>query len=225
MGMGQSPDYSNTTVEHNSHHNNSLEGLSTSNKKKTKENGNAKTDNQRSSVSRPEEKQDERSKQGKTTKQSKTVRKSITIIGDSILNGLEEAGMQKDHNEKVRAHSGATTRDIVEHIKPVLRKRPSCIIIHSGTNDLTQGIDTIGNMKSAIEETRQESPGTEIVLSTVLIRKDKQALDKKLNVKELNTKIKDLAKELNVQVIDNSNIDVSCLSRKQLHLNRKGTQY
>ena len=80
-------------------------------------------------------------------------------------------------------------------------------------------------MKRAIEETRQESPCTEIVLSTVVIRKDKQALDKKLNVKELNMKIKDLAKELNVQVIDNSNIDVSCLSRKQLHLNRVSTRH
>ena len=76
-------------------------------------------------------------------------------------------------------------------------------MIYSGTNDLTPGIDTIGNIKSAIEETRQESPDTEIVLSTVVIRKDKQALDKKLNVTELNTKIKDLAKELKVQVIEN----------------------
>ena len=222
MGIGQTPDGSNTTVGHNSYHNNSLEGLPISNKKKTKENGNAKTDNLRSSISRPEEKQDEKSKQGKTTKQSKTVRKGITIVGDSILNGLEEAGMQKDHNVKIRAHSGAMTRDIVDHITPVVRIRPSCITIHSGTSDLTQRIDTIVNIKSAIEETRQESPGTEIVLSTVVIRKDKQALDKKPNVKELNMKIKDLATELNVQVIDNSNIDVSCLSRKQLHLNRKG---
>ena len=28
--------------------------------------------------------------------------------------------MQHDHNMKVRAHSGATTRDIVDHIKPVV---------------------------------------------------------------------------------------------------------
>eukprot|EP00112_Aurelia_sp_Birch-Aquarium-sp1_P013475 Seg2862.5 transcript_id=Seg2862.5/GoldUCD/mRNA.D3Y31 product="hypothetical protein" protein_id=Seg2862.5/GoldUCD/D3Y31 len=124
MGIRQSSDYRNTTVEHNSYHNNSLEGLPTSNKVKTKENGNTTTGNQRSSVLRQEEKQDEKSKQEKTTKQGKTVRKSITIIGDSILNGLEEAGMQKDHNVKVRAHSGATTRDIVDHIKPVVRKRP-----------------------------------------------------------------------------------------------------
>ena len=147
MGIGQTPDDSNTTVGHNSYHKNSLEGLPISNKKKTKENGNAKTDNQRSSISRPEEKQDEKSKQGKTTKQSKTVRKGITIVGDSILNGLEEAGMQKDHNVKIRAHSGAMTRDIVDHITPVVRIRPSCIIIHSGTSDLTQRIDTIVNYK------------------------------------------------------------------------------
>eukprot|EP00112_Aurelia_sp_Birch-Aquarium-sp1_P026125 Seg907.1 transcript_id=Seg907.1/GoldUCD/mRNA.D3Y31 product="hypothetical protein" protein_id=Seg907.1/GoldUCD/D3Y31 len=40
MGIRQSSDYRNTTVEHNSYHNNSLEGLPTSNKVKTKENGN-----------------------------------------------------------------------------------------------------------------------------------------------------------------------------------------
>ena len=63
----------------------------------------------------------------------------------------------------MRGHSGATTKDIIDHIKPVVRKRPLCVITHSGTNDLTQGIDTIENMKSIIEETRQESPDTEIV--------------------------------------------------------------
>ena len=221
MGMGQYQDR-NATAEQKGCHNNPREGLPTTNNMKNKDNGNAKPGNQRLSIPRPEEKHDDKSKQRKTTQQTKTVRKNITIIGDSILNGLEEAGMQKDQNVKVRAHSGATTRDIIDHIKPVVRKRPSCVIIHSGTNDLTQGIDTIENMKSIIEETRQESPDTEIVLSTVIIRKDKQALDKKLNVKELNTKIKNLAKELNVQVIDNSNVDESCLSRKQLHLNRRG---
>ena len=77
-------------------------------------------------------------------------------------------------------------------------------------------------MNSTIEETRQESPETEIVLSTVVIRKDILALDEKLVVNELNTKIKDIAKELDIQVIDNSNIDVSCLSRRKHHLNRKG---
>ena len=80
---------------------------------RTKENGNANKDKQRSRILRPEENQDEKSKQGKTTKQSKTVRKSKTIIGDPILNGREGAGMQKDHNVKVRAHSGAMTRDII----------------------------------------------------------------------------------------------------------------
>ena len=222
MGIGQNHVCNKATAVHNGYHDNLVEGLPISNNTRAKEHGNTKAGNQRSSIPKPEEKQDKKSNQGKTMKQSKSARKNITIIGDSILNGLEEAGMQKDHNVKVRAHSGATTRDIVDHIKPVVRKRPSCIIIHSGTNDLTQGIDTIENMKSAIEETRQESPGTEIVLSTVVIRKDKQAMDKKLNVKEINTKIKNFAKDLNVQLIDNSNIDTSCLSRKQLHLNRKG---
>ena len=62
------------------------------------------------------------------------------------------------------------------------------MIIHSGKNDLTQEIDTIGNMKIAIEETWQEITGTEIVISRVLLRKNKRVLDKKLIVKELTRK-------------------------------------
>ena len=152
MEMGQYQD-SNATAEQKGCHNNPLESLPKTKNMNNKDSGNAKTDNQRSSIPRQEENHDEKSKQGKTTKQTKTVRKNITIIGDSILNGLEEAGMQKDYNAKVKAHLGATTRDTIDRIN-------QCVTIHSGTNDLTRGIDTIENMKFIIEETRQESPHT-----------------------------------------------------------------
>ena len=41
-----------------------------------------------------------------------------------------------NHNVKVRNHPGATTEDIIDHIKPILRKKPDLLIVHSGTNDL-----------------------------------------------------------------------------------------
>ena len=41
----------------------------------------------------------------------------------------------------------------------------------------------------------------------------------------LNREIKDLAKEMEIVAIDNANLDVSCLSRKNLHLNEKGNSY
>ena len=57
-------------------------------------------------------------KQKKDTKE----RKNVFIIGDSMIKGLAERGISKDHNVKVRPQPGCTTEDIEDHIKPILRK-------------------------------------------------------------------------------------------------------
>ena len=161
-------------------------------------------------------------------KQTKTKnRKRITIVGDSMLNGILDEGLQKDHNVQVKRHPGATTRDIVDYVRPVIRKKPDCIIIHAGTDDLTsqEKTDTINNFREIIEETKRESPDTSIVLSTAVMRKDKQAMDKKVSVLALNREIREFANTMKISVIDNSNLDVSCFSRKKLHLNEKGNAY
>ena len=38
----------------------------------------------------------------------------------------------------------------------------------------------------------------------------------------LNKSLRKLAKEEEILIVDNSNIDTACLSARQLHLNRKG---
>ena len=80
----------------------------------------------------------------------------------------------------------------------------------------------IQNLKSAMEEARKESPNTDFALSTITIRKDKQALDMKVDINKANNEIKNLATQLNLKVIENTNIDVSCLGKKKLHLNQRG---
>ena len=69
-------------------------------------------------------------------------------------------------------------------------------------------------------ETKKESPHTTIVLSTLTTRRDYECMKKEVN--NLNRALKKLAIELDVPIIDNSNIDISCLSSRKLHLNRKG---
>ena len=144
-----------------------------------------------------------------------------------MLNGIYEEGMQKDHNVKIKPHSRATTRDIVDYLKPVTRKKPDCLIIHVGTNDLTSNdhIDTEKNVTAMTEDIKRDSPDSVIVLSIAVIREDKQAVDNKVSVSELNRKIKEIAKLQNISVIDNTSLDESCLSRKNLHLNEKGNSY
>ena len=156
-----------------------------------------------------------------------SIRKSIAIVGDSILNGIHEEGLQKAHNVRVKPHSGATTTDIVDYLKPVIRKKPDCMIKHAATNDLTskEEIDTLANFNTIIENIRKESPETVIALSNVVTRKDKAAWDKKVSVTDMNKKIKEFAKMKKIELIDNSNLDTTCLSRRMLHLNEKGNSY
>ena len=86
--------------------------------------------------------------------------------------------MQKHDNIRIIRHPGATMIDIVDYVKPVGRKKPDCLIIHAGTNDLTnkEGVNTIENLRMIIKQTKQVSPETTVVLSSVVIRRDKLAL-------------------------------------------------
>ena len=76
-------------------------------------------------------------KQAKVTRE----RKNVFIIGDSMIEGLAERDISKDHNVKVRPQPGCTTEDIEDHINP------DAIIIHSGTNDATNDKSNKPNKK------------------------------------------------------------------------------
>ena len=62
---------------------------------------------------------------------------TCVIIGDSILNGLIEENLSKQHNVRIKKFPGATVDDLNYHVHPILRKKPKHIIIHIGTNDAT----------------------------------------------------------------------------------------
>ena len=109
---------------------------------------------------------------------------------------------------------------MLDHIKPTLRKNPKNIILHVGTNDLTNNIDTIQNFKEIIKLIRTKSPNSNVAVSNVVIRADKKNMVEK--VQELNKKIKELCEKENIDVINNSNLNDTHLSKRKLHLNQKG---
>ena len=150
-------------------------------------------------------------------------RKRVFVLGDSIINGIEEKGLSKKHNVRLRKCPGDSTEDLLDHVKPVARKKPDLIVIHFGTNDTTSGKDTKENVQKAIDTIKEESPSTEIAISLCTIRKDRSGLGRK--VESCNKILRDVASRNNTYVIDNKSIDESCLGMKRLHLNRKGTSF
>ena len=69
--------------------------------------------------------------------ESRGIRKRAYVAGDSIVSGLNEKGLSKKHTVKVRSYPGDTTKDLIDDVKPVMRKNPDLDIIHFGTNDIT----------------------------------------------------------------------------------------
>ena len=147
-------------------------------------------------------------------------RLNITVVGDSILNGIEEKGLSKKHRVRVRPHSGANSEDLTDHIKPIIRRKPDALIIHIGTNDLTSNIDTVKQLKSIVKSIRDGTPHTKIAVSLLTPSNDIQEGKKKVD--QLNRKLKAVCVEEKVKTLDNSNIDDSCLGMRKLHLNKKG---
>ena len=62
----------------------------------------------------------------------KKKKKKIVIIGHSMLRYQRPKFFSKNNNfVNVRFHPGATTKDIVDFIKPVIRKKTDAVIIHA----------------------------------------------------------------------------------------------
>ena len=48
--------------------------------------------------------------------------------------------ISRENFPKVSTQSGATTEDILDYIKPVVREKPNTVIIYIGSNDLVKGV-------------------------------------------------------------------------------------
>ena len=148
----------------------------------------------------------------------------VVIIGDSLLGGVKENGIRKiakNNTIKVKCHSGATTEDLIDYINPVIRKKPDVIILHGGTNDITNDIDTGKNIDKIISTIKKKSSETQIVISSVVTRKDQKNITNK--VKELNEKLETISCQHNIGFIKHENIQERNLSPKKLHLNKGGS--
>lgn len=146
--------------------------------------------------------------------------KNVIVCGDSMINGIDNNGISgKHHKSIVKSFSGSTSKDLVHFVKPLVSKKPDILITHVGTNDITKNIDTVKYLNEVIAFVKANSPSTEIILSNICKREDRNVEKER---KHINDGIRNLARKYGLRSIDNNNIDSSCLSKKKLHLNRKG---
>ena len=133
------------------------------------------------------------------------------IIGDSLLNGIDESKLV---NAKVRIYPGASVDDMFYNIFPLLRKTPSNVIIYAGTNNAkaessTQIIEKLSNLQDFIVSILANC---KVVFSQLIHRVDDGKAQ--LTVKVTNEKMT----KIGLCVLDNSNITQDHLGKKGLHI-------
>ena len=48
-------------------------------------------------------------------------------------------------------HPGCSLEDMVDYVKPGVRKKPDTLIIHVGTNDLTEDVNNTKKVRKCVE--------------------------------------------------------------------------
>ena len=87
--------------------------------------------------------------------------------------------ISRSSSVKIRSHSGATIEDLIDYVRPTARKNPKMLVIHSGTNDITNKVNTLQKIRKVINAIKENDANDEIeiVLSSVIHRDDQDVED------------------------------------------------
>ena len=76
-------------------------------------------------------------------------KRNIITVGDSLLNGINEKGLSKNHSVKVNNIPGGTSDVILDKVDDFLKNKPDGLIVLAGTNDITKVKNLLNNVKKS----------------------------------------------------------------------------
>ena len=97
--------------------------------------------------------------------------------------------MSRGDSVKTRPYLGASTEDLIDHIKPAIRKNPDIVVIHTVTNDLQNNYNIVKKARklvSAVKEIDKDS-SVKVAFSSIMNREDDDFKDK---INDVNNKLK-----------------------------------
>lgn len=147
---------------------------------------------------------------------------TLLIVGDSILNGVQEGKMSSNGSIKVRSFPGAVINDFYNYLEPLMEKKPDKLIVHVGSNDaFDKTAEVIFNDLVQLKSYIKQRFCIDAVISCPTIRTDNS------RAKKVVAELREYLNKLEGTVICNDNITDECLGKggkhPGLHLNPKGS--
>ena len=137
-----------------------------------------------------------------------------------MVNGISEKGLSVNHKVKIVNFPGGTSEKILEKLDDIIKEQPDDLIVHVGTNDLTNNVNLLTNVKKIFNKVSKESSSTFIAFSSIINRKDKTKIQKTLT--DTNARLENVCIQKGISFIGNSGIREFDLRKWKLHVNKKG---
>ena len=121
---------------------------------------------------------------------------------------------------KVQCHGGCNVKSIYSHLPKIFRAKPDYILLHIGSNDCTSKTsdEVLSEIKQIITYITNTLPCVKVIISLPIVRADST----RASTIQKNLKLK--LSRLFYPCLENSNVDLSDLGKKGLHLNNQGTK-
>ena len=76
----------------------------------------------------------------------------------------------RSHTVKVRPNLEAYAHDLMDYVKPALEKKPKVLVIHTGTKDIQQEVNTMKMFKKLVKVIKYIDPEKETEITRRKIR-------------------------------------------------------
>ena len=142
------------------------------------------------------------------------------IVGDSILNCIEESKLSKARHIRVQPIPGGKIDDVKENLNDFLHEELQKLIIHVGTNNAMTDTPKEIFEKLILLKHQNKSilPKCVVTISNLIMKTDEPKAFK------TNEEINRLIKPANINFVENSNIKGKQLGKRGLHLNIQGNK-
>ena len=121
-----------------------------------------------------------------------------------MVNSISEEGFSVNYKVKIVNFPGGTSEKILEKLDDIIKEQPDDLIVHVGTNDLTNNVKLLTNVKKIFNEVSKESPSTSIAFSSIFNRKDKTNIQKTLT--DTNARLKNFCIQKEIILLKKQNL-------------------
>ena len=86
-----------------------------------------------------------------------------------MINGISEKGLSVNHKVKIVNFPSGTSEKILEKLDDIIKEQPDSLIVYVGTNNLTNNVNLLNNVKKIFNKVSKEWPSTSIAYKKELV--------------------------------------------------------